>query len=263
MSAEPSVAPRVMWHGRVADCRSCRWGGLRRNRRGTSGSCSRAPAYPSPSTSVRFCRIGHSCNLRCREPDYPRNRTNSRVNHPIRRCHTSRIGSQVHASRIHTAHASRTSTARRRAHVAHDQIIQRHTEHVAKHQQLVINVAFHATILRLYCDSQPNLRRNRQLRGAKLTSLVFYGNRKTLGIPTIPRVSNGADDGSRNRLLRRHHQRIDVPKTVRLLMNRIKDEHPELQKTGKVREGAGYHQLAQRQTHSGRPIQTGQVRRCF
>ena len=31
------------------------------------------------------------------------NRTNSRVNHPIRRCHTSRIGSQVHASRIHTA----------------------------------------------------------------------------------------------------------------------------------------------------------------
>ena len=123
---------------------------------GTSGSCSRAPAYPSPSTSVRFCRIGHSCNLRCREPDYPRNRTNSRVNHPIRRCHTSRIGSQVHASRIHTAHASRTSTARRRAHVAHDQIIQRHTEHVAKHQQLVTNVAFHATILRLHCDSQPN-----------------------------------------------------------------------------------------------------------
>ena len=145
-----------MWHGRVADCRSCRWGGLRRNRRGTSGSCSRAPAYPSPSTSVRFCRIGHSCNLRCREPDYPRNRTNSRVNHPIRRCHTSRVGSQVHASRIHTAHASRTSTARRRAHVAHDQIIQRHTEHVAKHQQLVTNVAFHATILRLHCDSQPN-----------------------------------------------------------------------------------------------------------
>ena len=48
--------------------------------------------------------------------------------------------------------------------------------------------------------------------------------------------SHGADDGSRNRLLRRHHQRIDVPKTVRLLMNRIKDEHPELQKTGK---GAG------------------------
>lgn len=86
----------------------------------------------------------------------PRNRTNSRVNHPIRRCHTSRIGSQVHASRIHTAHASRTSTARRRAHVAHDQIIQRHTEHVAKHQQLVTNVAFHATILRLHCDSQPN-----------------------------------------------------------------------------------------------------------
>ena len=107
-----------------------------------------APAYPSPSTSVRFCRIGHSCNLRCREPDYPRNRTNSRVNHPIRRCHTSRIGSQVHASR--------TSTARRRTHVAHDQIIQRHTEHVAKHQQLVTNVAFHATILRLHCDSQPN-----------------------------------------------------------------------------------------------------------
>ena len=53
-------------------------------------------------------------------------------------------------------HASRTSTARRRAHVAHDQIIQRHTEHVAKHQQLVTNVAFHATILRLHCDSQPN-----------------------------------------------------------------------------------------------------------
>lgn len=80
------------------------------------------------------------------------------------------------------------------------------------------------------------LRRNRQLRDAKLASRVFYDNRKTLEIPTIPRVSNGADDGSRNRLLRRHHQRIDVPKTVRLLMNRIKDEHPELQKTGK---GAG------------------------
>lgn len=183
MSAEPSVAPNDSETSRtrpamkphrtianrpmsVAACdvawpssgiaRSCRWGGLRRNRRGASGSCSRAPAYPSPSTSVRFCRIGHSCNLRCREPDYPRNRTNSRVNHPIRRCHTSRIGSQVHASRIHTAHASRTSTARRRAHVAHDQIIQRHTEHVAKHQQLVTNVAFHATILRLHCDSQPN-----------------------------------------------------------------------------------------------------------
>lgn len=26
----------------------------------------------------------------------------------------------------------------------------------AKHQQLVINVAFHATIFRLHCDSQPN-----------------------------------------------------------------------------------------------------------
>ncbi len=42
------------------------------------------------------------------------------------------------------------------------------------------------------------LRRNRQLRDAKLASRVFYDNRKTLEIPTIPRVSNGADDGSRN-----------------------------------------------------------------
>ena len=41
------------------------------------------------------------------------------------------------------------------------------------------------------------LRRNRQLRDAKLASRVFYDNRKTLEIPTIPRVSNGADDGSR------------------------------------------------------------------
>lgn len=41
-------------------------------------------------------------------------------------------------------------------------------------------------------------------------------------------------------------------------MNRIKDEHPKLQKTGK---GAGYHQLAQRQTHGGRPIQTDTIRR--
>ena len=31
-------------------------------------------------------------------------------------------------------------------------------------------------------------------------SRLFYGNRKTLGIPTIPRVLNGADDGSRTRL---------------------------------------------------------------
>lgn len=44
------------------------------------------------------------------------------------------------------------------------------------------------------------LRRNRQLRDAKLASRVFYDNRKTLEIPTIPRVSNGADDGSRTRL---------------------------------------------------------------
>lgn len=165
---------------------------------------------------VRFTRIGHSCDLRCSKPDYPRNRANSSVGHPNRRGHTIRISSQVHASR--------TPTACRRANVAHDQIIQRHAEHVAKHQQLVhfgvcllglpfrnclpgnaqqhcqlflrhvartaqilqilfkthvrpfvefpyrldlrllaiakqqlvINVAFHATIFRLHCDSQPN-----------------------------------------------------------------------------------------------------------
>lgn len=44
------------------------------------------------------------------------------------------------------------------------------------------------------------LRRNRQLRDAKLASRVFYDNRKTLEIPTIPRVLSGADDGSRTRL---------------------------------------------------------------
>ena len=145
-----------MWHGRVADCRSCRWGGLRRNRRGLLVRVHGLQPTHRPPRVSDSAESDTPATCDAANPITPGTAPTAESTTPSDAATPAVSAAKSMRPASTQPHASRTSTARRRAHVAHDQIIQRHTEHVAKHQQLVTNVAFHATILRLQCDSQPN-----------------------------------------------------------------------------------------------------------
>ena len=188
-----------MWHGRVADCRSCRWGGLRRNRRGLLVRVHGLQPTHRPPRVSDSAESDTPATCDAANPITPGTAPTAESTTPSDAA-TPAVSAAKSMRPASTAHASRTSTARRRAHVAHDQIIQRHTEHVAKHQQLVTNVAFHATILRLHCDSQIIFATQPTVARREVGFTGLYDNRKTLEIPTIPRVLSGADDGSRTRL---------------------------------------------------------------
>ena len=190
-----------MWHGRVADCRSCRWGGLRRN----------------PEGDFWFVFTGSSLPIALHECPILQNRT---LLQPGDAANPITPGTAPAASTTTPSDAATPAVSAAKSmrpastqptRPAPPRPADAHTSPMTKSSNVTPNMSQSINSLSQTSRSTPPscgciairnqiLRRNRQLRDAKLASRVFYDNRKTLEIPTIPRVSNGADDGSRTRL---------------------------------------------------------------
>lgn len=189
-----------MWHGRVADCRSCRWGGLRRNRRGLLVRVHGLQPTHRPPRVSDSAESDTPATCDAANPITPGTAPTAESTTP----------SDAATPAVSAAKSMRPASTQP-TRPAPPRPADAHTSPMTKSSNVTPNMSQSISSLSQTSRSTPPscgciairnqiLRRNRQLRDAKLASRVFYDNRKTLEIPTIPRVLSGADDGSRTRL---------------------------------------------------------------